>query len=103
LVEEDGGPLIWPRISETELNAIDATCRKLYRFLNQSTSVSGPNPADEPIMKDIRCAFDDKLGAARAFSKSAITHDEYLEHVRNQSSRVDWFTPSLCMQSCITI
>ena len=38
LIEEDGGPLIWPRISETEQNAIDATCRKLYRFLNQSTA-----------------------------------------------------------------
>ena len=38
LVEEDGGPLIWPRISESEQNAIDATCRKLYRFLNRSTS-----------------------------------------------------------------
>ena len=40
LVEEDGGPLIWPRISETEQNAIDATCRKLYRFLNRSTETS---------------------------------------------------------------
>ena len=39
LVEEDGGPLIWPRISETEQNAIDATCRKLHRFLNHSTPV----------------------------------------------------------------
>ena len=38
LIEEDGGPLIWPRISESEQNAIDATCRKLYRFLNQSTA-----------------------------------------------------------------
>jgi hypothetical protein len=38
MVEEDGGPLIWPRISETEQNAIDATCRKLYRFLNHSTA-----------------------------------------------------------------
>ena len=37
LIEQDGGPLIWPRISEIEQNAIDATCRKLYRFLNQST------------------------------------------------------------------
>ena len=37
LVEEDGGPLIWPRISETEQNAIDTTCRKLHRFLNHST------------------------------------------------------------------
>jgi hypothetical protein len=42
LVEEDGGPLIWPRISETEQNAIDATCRKLYRFLNQSISAERP-------------------------------------------------------------
>jgi len=37
LIEEDGGPLIWPRVSEAEQNAIDTTCRKLYRFLNQST------------------------------------------------------------------
>lgn len=37
LVEEDCGPLIWPRISESEQNAIDATSRKLYRFLNCST------------------------------------------------------------------
>ena len=33
LIEEDGGPLIWPRISESQQNAFDATCRKLYRFL----------------------------------------------------------------------
>ena len=39
LIEEDGGPLIWPRISETEQNTIDATCRKLYRFLNHSAPV----------------------------------------------------------------
>jgi hypothetical protein len=38
LVEQDGGPLISSRISETEQNAIDATCRRLYRFLNHSTS-----------------------------------------------------------------
>src|SRR5258705_5133486 len=30
LIEEDGGPLIWPRISESEQNSFDATCRKLY-------------------------------------------------------------------------
>jgi hypothetical protein len=45
LIEEDGGPLIWPRISETEQNAIDATCRKLYRFLNQSTTADGSKSA----------------------------------------------------------
>ncbi len=35
LIEEDGGPLIWPRISESEQKSFDATCRKLYRFLEQ--------------------------------------------------------------------
>jgi uncharacterized protein YijF (DUF1287 family) len=34
-VEEDGGPLIWPRVTESAQNAFDATCRKLHRFLNQ--------------------------------------------------------------------
>ena len=34
LIEEDGGPLIWPRITETEQNSFDATCRKLYKYLN---------------------------------------------------------------------
>lgn len=33
LIEEEGGPLIWPRISESEQKSFDATCRKLYRFL----------------------------------------------------------------------
>ena len=32
-LEEDGGPLIYPRISEAEQRSFDATCRKLYRFL----------------------------------------------------------------------
>lgn len=36
LLEEDGGPLIWPRISESEQKSFDATCRKLYRFLQQA-------------------------------------------------------------------
>ena len=35
LIEADGGPLIWPRITESAQNSFDATCRKLYRFLNQ--------------------------------------------------------------------
>jgi hypothetical protein len=34
-IEEDAGPLIWPRITESAQNSFDATCRKLYRFLNQ--------------------------------------------------------------------
>ena len=33
LLEEDGGPLIWPQITEPEQNAFDASCRKFYRFL----------------------------------------------------------------------
>ena len=31
-LEDAAGPLIWPRISESEQDAFDATCRKLYRF-----------------------------------------------------------------------
>lgn len=33
LLEEDGGPLIWPRISESAQRTFDATCRKLYRYV----------------------------------------------------------------------
>ena len=33
LIEEDGGPLLWPRVTETTQRELDATCRKLYRFL----------------------------------------------------------------------
>lgn len=36
LVNDEGGPLIWPRLSEQQQEAFDATCRKLYRFLNTS-------------------------------------------------------------------
>ncbi len=34
LLEEDGGPLIWPRITEQEQDTFDASCRKFYRFLS---------------------------------------------------------------------
>ena len=33
LLEEDGGPLIWLQLTEQQQNAFDASCRKLYRFL----------------------------------------------------------------------
>lgn len=33
LLEEEGGPLIWPKISEQQQDAFDASCRKFYRFL----------------------------------------------------------------------
>jgi hypothetical protein len=35
LIEDDGGPLIWPRITESAQNAFDCTCRKLYRFIDK--------------------------------------------------------------------
>jgi hypothetical protein len=38
LVEEDKGPLIWPRITQAEQDSLDATCRKLYRFLHPSAA-----------------------------------------------------------------
>jgi hypothetical protein len=41
LLEEDGGPLIWPRITESEQDAFDATCRKLYRFFTVPISTDG--------------------------------------------------------------
>lgn len=37
LVEGGGGPLIWPNISESEQESFDATCRKLYRFLQRGS------------------------------------------------------------------
>jgi len=36
LIEEEGGPLIWPRITEAQQNSFDATCRKLYKCLNST-------------------------------------------------------------------
>lgn len=36
MIEEDGGPLIWPRITEAQQNSFDTTCCKLYAFLNST-------------------------------------------------------------------
>ena len=33
LLDEDGGPLIWPRITEQEQDSFDASCRKFHRFI----------------------------------------------------------------------
>ena len=38
LIEDDGGPLMWPRITEAEQDSLDATCRKLKRFLHESAA-----------------------------------------------------------------
>lgn len=37
LLEEDGGPLIWPRVTEQEQDSFDASCRKLYRFITTTS------------------------------------------------------------------
>ena len=37
LVAEDGGPFIGSSISASEQDAFDATCRKLFRFMNRDS------------------------------------------------------------------
>ena len=32
-MDPDGGPLIWPKITEQQQDSFDATCRKFYQFL----------------------------------------------------------------------
>ena len=43
LIERDGGPLMWPRITESEQDSLDATCRKLNRFMRESAAA---DPSD---------------------------------------------------------
>jgi len=38
LTQDDGGPLMWPRITEAQQDSLDATCRKLNRFLRESAA-----------------------------------------------------------------
>ena len=42
LIEGTGGPLMWPRISESEQDSLDATCRKLDRFMCDSALAHSP-------------------------------------------------------------
>jgi hypothetical protein len=42
LIEGDGGPLMWPRITELEQDSLDATCRKLHRFWHESAAGKTP-------------------------------------------------------------
>ena len=42
LIEGDGGPLLWPRITEAEQDSLDTTCRKLDRFMRNSAATSKP-------------------------------------------------------------
>jgi len=43
LTRDDGGPLMWPRISESEQDSLDATCRKLNRFFGGSAAAGPPD------------------------------------------------------------
>ncbi|MGB5201045.1 MAG: hypothetical protein WBR56_14230 [Sedimenticolaceae bacterium] len=38
LIDDETGPLIWPRISESEQDAFDVTCRQLHRFLSDASA-----------------------------------------------------------------
>ena len=38
LIERDGAPLMWPRITEAEQDSLDGTCRKLNRFMRESAA-----------------------------------------------------------------
>jgi hypothetical protein len=40
LIEGDSGPLIWPSITEAQQDSLDATCRKLDRFMRRSDATS---------------------------------------------------------------
>lgn len=40
LIEEEGGPLIWPRITEAEQESFDATCRQLYKYLSPADNAA---------------------------------------------------------------
>ena len=43
-VDDDCGPLIWPRISEQQQNSFDVTGRKLYQFLTTSRQWPDQHP-----------------------------------------------------------
>ena len=43
LTQDDSGPLMWPRITEAEQASLDATCRKLNRFMRESAAA---DPSD---------------------------------------------------------
>lgn len=38
IIGRDGGPLMWPRITEAEQDSLDATCRKLNRFMRAAAA-----------------------------------------------------------------
>ena len=42
LVSDESGPLVYPRISESEQDSLDATCRKLHKFLQGRRTAASP-------------------------------------------------------------
>ena len=40
LIDDETGPLIWPRISESAQDAFDGTCRQLHRFLSNAAATA---------------------------------------------------------------
>jgi len=43
ITRDDGEPLMWPRITESEQDSLDATCRKLNRCLRASAAADPPD------------------------------------------------------------
>ena len=43
LTQDYGGPLMWPRITESEQDSLDITCRKLNRFFGGSAAAAPPD------------------------------------------------------------
>ena len=43
LIGRDGGALMWPRITEPEQESLDATCRKLNRFMRAAAAANASN------------------------------------------------------------
>ena len=47
LIDGDAGPLIWPHITESQQDALDATCRKLNRFLRDRAAMRSSVPRED--------------------------------------------------------
>jgi len=43
LTRDEGGPLMWPRITESEQDSLNITCRKLNRFFGGSAAAAPPD------------------------------------------------------------
>ena len=43
LIGQDGGPLMWPRVTEAEQDSLDITCRKFDRFMRTTAAAGASN------------------------------------------------------------